>query len=70
MNKNPKLELTWIGNDEQPRLKPRILIEDTERSYPLSPPYEKTKMGGTFILSGEKKRGEGNGKKDGYIFKG
>ncbi|MFZ6006158.1 MAG: site-specific DNA-methyltransferase [Nitrospirota bacterium] len=32
-NKNPKLELTWIGKDEQPRLEPRILIEDAERSY-------------------------------------
>jgi len=31
--KNPKLELTWIGKDEQPRLEPRILIEDPERSY-------------------------------------
>jgi len=33
-NKNQKLELTWIGKDEQPRLEPRILIEDPERSYP------------------------------------
>src|SRR4030067_1234725 len=28
-----KLELTWIGKDEQPRLEPRILIEDTEKSF-------------------------------------
>ena len=33
MGKNQKLELTWIGKDEQPRLEPRILIEDPERSY-------------------------------------
>ncbi len=32
MNK-PKLELTWIGKDEQPRLEPRILVEDAEKSY-------------------------------------
>jgi len=32
-NKPQKLELTWIGKDEQPRLEPRILIEDPERSY-------------------------------------
>lgn len=32
-NKKQKLELTWIGKDEQPRLEPRILIEDPERSY-------------------------------------
>lgn len=28
-----KLELTWIGKDERPRLEPRILIEDPEFSY-------------------------------------
>jgi adenine-specific DNA-methyltransferase len=28
-----KLELTWIGKDEQPVLEPRILIEDSEKSY-------------------------------------
>ncbi len=33
MLKPQKLELTWIGKDEQPRLEPRILIEDPERSY-------------------------------------
>ena len=33
MTKPQKLELTWIGKDEQPRLEPRILIEDPERSY-------------------------------------
>ena len=31
--KKQKLELTWIGKDEQPRLEPRILIEDSELSY-------------------------------------
>lgn len=28
-----KLELTWVGKDERPRLEPRILIEDPELSY-------------------------------------
>lgn len=28
-----KLELTWIGKDERPRLEPRILLENMERSY-------------------------------------
>ena len=31
--KTQKLELTWIGKDNQPRLEPRILIEDTEKSF-------------------------------------
>jgi adenine-specific DNA-methyltransferase len=29
----PKLELTWIGKGNRPRLEPRILLEDAERSY-------------------------------------
>ncbi|NCD32878.1 MAG: site-specific DNA-methyltransferase [Spartobacteria bacterium] len=33
MNKKQKLELTWIGKDEQAVLEPRILIEDPEKSY-------------------------------------
>lgn len=31
--KKQKLELTWIGKDKRPRLEPRILLEDPERSY-------------------------------------
>jgi adenine-specific DNA-methyltransferase len=31
--KNQKLELTWIGKDVQPKLEPRILIEDPDKSY-------------------------------------
>ncbi|TGK15725.1 site-specific DNA-methyltransferase [Leptospira fluminis] len=32
-NKKTKLELTWIGKDNRPRLEPRILLEDPEKSY-------------------------------------
>lgn len=32
MNKQ-KLELTWIGKDNRPKLEPRILLEDPEKSY-------------------------------------
>lgn len=28
-----KLELTWVGKDKQEKIEPRILIEDTEKSY-------------------------------------
>lgn len=31
--KKQKLELTWIGNENRPRLEPRILLEDPEKSY-------------------------------------
>ena len=32
MKKN-KLELTWIGKDKRPKLEPRILLEDSKKSY-------------------------------------
>lgn len=32
-NNLQKLELTWIGKGEEPKLEPRILIEDTKYSY-------------------------------------
>ncbi|HHM05303.1 MAG TPA: site-specific DNA-methyltransferase [Gammaproteobacteria bacterium] len=45
MSKKQKLELTWIGKDKRPKLEPRILLEDWEKSYhakfrryPPSPP--------------------------------
>ena len=31
--KKQKLELTWIGKDKRPKLEPRILLEDPEKSY-------------------------------------
>lgn len=31
--KNQKLELTWIGKEKRPKLEPRILLEDAEKSY-------------------------------------
>src|ERR1700733_5683091 len=33
MSKTTKLELTWVGKDNRPRLEPRILLEDATRSY-------------------------------------
>jgi adenine-specific DNA-methyltransferase len=33
MSKRQRLELTWIGKEERPRLEPRILIEDSAGSY-------------------------------------
>jgi adenine-specific DNA-methyltransferase len=33
MSRKPKLELTWIGKDERPRLEPRILLEDPALSH-------------------------------------
>jgi len=33
MSPKPRLELTWTGKENRPRLEPRILLEDPERSY-------------------------------------
>ena len=33
MNSKQKLELTWIGKENRPKLEPRILLEEPERSY-------------------------------------
>jgi adenine-specific DNA-methyltransferase len=33
MSNNQKLELTWIGKEKRPKLEPRILIEDPDKSY-------------------------------------
>ncbi len=35
-DKKQKLELTWIGKNEHPRLEPRILLEDPSVSYHAS----------------------------------
>ncbi len=32
-NRKQRLELTWIGKDDRPRLEPRILLEDADESY-------------------------------------
>jgi adenine-specific DNA-methyltransferase len=33
MTSKQKLELTWVGKENRPRLEPRILLEDTSKSY-------------------------------------
>ena len=38
MSKKQKLELTWIGKDNRPRLEPRILLEDKTLSYRADAP--------------------------------
>jgi hypothetical protein len=33
MTKKQRLELTWIGKENRPRLEPRVLLEDPAKSY-------------------------------------
>lgn len=35
-NQRQKLELTWIGKENRPKLEPRILLEDPQKSYHAS----------------------------------
>jgi adenine-specific DNA-methyltransferase len=35
-NRKQKLELTWIGKENRPKLEPRILLEDQDKSYHAS----------------------------------
>lgn len=42
MTKKTRLELTWIGKDQRPRLEPRILLEDPEKSYHANQRVSKT----------------------------
>ena len=39
MTNKQKLELTWIGKENRPRLEPRILLEDPEKSYHAPPHF-------------------------------
>lgn len=32
-----RLELTWIGKENRPKLEPRVLIEDASKSYHAAP---------------------------------
>jgi adenine-specific DNA-methyltransferase len=45
MNTKQKLELTWIDKENRPRLEPRILLEDTAKSY-----HAKAKVSDTDIF--------------------
>jgi adenine-specific DNA-methyltransferase len=36
MSKKQKLELVWVGKENRPRLEPRILLEDSAKSYHAS----------------------------------
>ena len=48
MSKTTKLELTWIGKENRPRLEPRILMEDAGKSY-----HAKTRVSGDDIFDNE-----------------
>ena len=48
-----KLELTWIGKDKRPRLEPRILLEDPEKSYHAEELYSDQDIFDNMIIHGD-----------------
>ncbi|MCA8979236.1 MAG: site-specific DNA-methyltransferase, partial [Planctomycetes bacterium] len=52
-NKKQKLELTWIGKEDRPRLEPRILIEDPEFSYHASKRVSENDIFDNLLIRGD-----------------
>lgn len=53
MNKKTRLELTWIGKDERPRLEPRILVEDADLSHHASERYSEADIFDDVLIQGD-----------------
>jgi adenine-specific DNA-methyltransferase len=53
MNGNQRLELTWVGKDKRERPEPRILLEDSERSYRASRPARKSDIFDNRLIFGD-----------------
>lgn len=53
MNRPTRLELTWIGKDHQPRLEPRILIEESKRSYHAPRRVTETDIFDNLLIEGD-----------------
>ena len=53
MSKIQKLELTWIGKNERPKLEPRILIEDTSFSYHANKRYGENDIFDNIVIQGD-----------------
>ena len=53
MSKKQKLELTWIGKDERPKLEPRILIEDPELSHHADKRYSENDQFDNILIQGD-----------------
>lgn len=43
-----KLELTWIGKEKRPKLEPRILLEDSEKSFHATHRFSESDIFDTF----------------------
>lgn len=48
-----KLELTWIGKEKRPKLEPRILLEDPEKSYHAKQRYSESDIFDNRLIFGD-----------------
>lgn len=48
-----KLELTWIGKEKRPKLEPRILLEDPEKSYHAKQRYSENDIFDNRLIFGD-----------------
>ncbi len=53
MLKKTKLELTWIGKDERPKLEPRILIEDPAKTYHAAARHSEADIFDNMLIKGD-----------------
>ena len=53
MTNKQKLELTWVGKENRPRLEPRILIEDTSKTYHAATRVSKNDIFDNMLIHGD-----------------
>ena len=53
MAQQPRLELTWIGKDIRPRLEPRILLEDSEKSHHAAKRHSENDIFDNMLIHGD-----------------
>jgi adenine-specific DNA-methyltransferase len=53
MGTKQRLELTWIGKDNRPRLEPRILLEDSDKSYHAAARFTETDIYDNRLIFGD-----------------
>lgn len=53
MSKKQKLELTWIGKEHRPKLEPRILLEEADKSYHAAHRVSKNDIFDNLLIQGD-----------------
>ena len=53
MSKKQKLELTWIGKENRPKLEPRILLEEADKSHHAAHRVSKSDIFDNLLIQGD-----------------